>query len=133
MSDRLAGLVAAFRSFGTAKELARAGGCSVPTAQRYRSGDTSPDVLTLTRLMASSRAIADAVLRLAGLDDVSLDIEQARLLRSLAELHEKRRKTYVVLDQAAQTLAVDTREAGRVARRSPAAQLEPPGPSGAAR
>jgi hypothetical protein len=78
------------RTFGTAKELAHAGGFSVYSAVRYQRGESFPNVLTLTRLMAASRAIAEAVLRAAGMDDLSMDIEQARLLRSLAELQAKR-------------------------------------------
>ena len=80
------------RAFGTAKELAYAGGFSVPTAERYRRGDTFPDAMTLIRLISKSRVMADAVLRMAGLDDLSLDQEQARLVRSLAELEAKRAK-----------------------------------------
>lgn len=100
MDDCLTVLTAAFRAFGTAKQLARAGGCSVPTAQRYQRGETTPDVLTLARLMAQSRAIADAMLRLAGLDDLSLDIEQARLVRSLADLEQKRLAAHEALERA---------------------------------
>ena len=80
------------RAFGTAKELACAGGFSVVTAERYRRGESFPDGLTLTRLMGRSRVIAEAVMRMAGLDDLSLDQEQARLVRSLAELEAKRAK-----------------------------------------
>jgi len=100
------------RAFGTAKELAYAGGFSVVTAERYRRGESVPDALTLTRLMAKSRVIADAVLRMAGLDDLSLDLEQARLVRSLAELEAKRAKrnedlaaAYAVAGIAAQPAA----------------------------
>jgi hypothetical protein len=78
------------RAFGTAKELAYAGGFSVATAERYRRGDSFPDGLTLTLLMSKSRVITDAVLRMAGLDDLSLDQEQARLCRSLAEIEQRR-------------------------------------------
>jgi len=88
------------QAFGTAKELAHAGGFSVNTAERYRRGDTVPDALTLTRLMGRSRVIADAVLRMAGLDDLSLDQEQARLVRSLADLEAKRAARHEVLAQA---------------------------------
>jgi hypothetical protein len=77
-------------AFPTAKHLALAGGVSIPTAERYRLGRTFPDVFTLARLMGSSCAIAEAFLRLAGLDDLSLDQEQARLVRALAELEAKR-------------------------------------------
>jgi hypothetical protein len=80
------------RAFGTAKELACAGGFSVITAERYRRGEGFPDGLTLTRFMGRSRVIAEAVMRMAGLDDLSLDQEQARLVRSLAELEAKRAK-----------------------------------------
>jgi transcriptional regulator with XRE-family HTH domain len=95
----LAVLTAAFRTF-SAKELARAGGISVETAKRYRTGLTTPDVLTLTRLMRQSRAIADAVLRLAGLDDLSLDIEQGRLVRALADIEQQRLAAHEALDRA---------------------------------
>ncbi len=89
MSDA-AILTAALLAFGPAKELARAAGCHLVTAHRYRNGETIPDALTLTKLMRRSRAIADAVLRMAGLDELSLEIEEARLLREVAELREKR-------------------------------------------
>ena len=78
------------QAFGTAKELAYAGGFSLCTAERYRRGDTCPDAMTLIRLISKSRVIADCVLRMAGLDDLSLDQEQARLVRSLADLEAKR-------------------------------------------
>lgn len=78
------------RAFGTAKELAHAGQFSVVTAERYRRGESFPDALTLTRLMGKSRLIAEAVLRMAGLDDVWLDQERERLLRELTDLQRKR-------------------------------------------
>jgi hypothetical protein len=93
-------LTEALRAYGTAKELALAGGFSVNTAERYRRGEGLPDVLALTRLMGKSRLIAEAVLRMAGLDDLSLDQEQARLVRSLAELEAKRARRHAGLAQA---------------------------------
>jgi len=42
--------------------------------------ETMPDPLGLARLMGWSRAIANAMLRLAGLDDVSLELEWSRLI-----------------------------------------------------
>lgn len=84
-------LVEAMRlGFPSAKEMAFAGGISLQTAIRYRRGETLPDVLTLARLMRASRAVADAMLKMAGLDDLSLDQEQARLVRELAEIEQKR-------------------------------------------
>jgi hypothetical protein len=76
--------------FGTAKEMAAAGGISVQSAIRYRRGETYPDVFTIARLMRQSRIVAEAVLRMAGLDDVWLDQEQARLLRELIDLQQRR-------------------------------------------
>jgi transcriptional regulator with XRE-family HTH domain len=100
MGDCLAGLVEAFRAFGSTKELARAGGVSMETANRYRTGRTVPDLLTLARLMRNSRAVADAVLRLAGLDELSLDLEQARLVRALADLEQRRIAAHEALERA---------------------------------
>ena len=81
---------ALLRGFGTAQELASAGGVSLDTAKRYRRGETYPDVFTLARLMQHSRVITEAMLRLAGLDDVWLDQERERLLRELTDLQQKR-------------------------------------------
>ena len=77
-------------AFGTAKEMAAAGNISVQSAIRYRRGETCPDVFTVARLMRHSRLIVDAVLRMAGLDDVWLEQEQARLLHELIDLQQKR-------------------------------------------
>lgn len=85
-----ASLTNAIRGFGTAKEVARAAGCSEATAARYRRGETLPDALSLARLMGRSRAIAAAMLRMAGLDDVSMDLEEARLRRELQRLQAER-------------------------------------------
>ena len=104
---RLAGLVAAMRAFGTAKELALAGGCHLDTAKRYRAGETLPDLPTAIRLMAASRAIRDAVLHAAGCDDVSLELETARLTRLLLELHERRAEAYARLEADEAALASD--------------------------
>jgi hypothetical protein len=79
-------LTAAIRDYGTAEEVALAAGCSVATAKRYRRGETMPNPIGLARLMNRSKAIADAMLRLAGLDDLSMDLEEARLKRELARL-----------------------------------------------
>ncbi len=83
-------LTAAIRDYGTAKEVAQAAGCSEATAARYRRGETMPNPVILARLMGKSRAIANAMLRLAGLDDLSLDVEEARLWRELQRLRAKR-------------------------------------------
>jgi transcriptional regulator with XRE-family HTH domain len=83
-------LIAAIRDFGTAKEVALAAGCSEATAARYRRGETMPNPVILARLMNRSRAIADAMLRLAGLDDAIMDVQEARLLRELARLQAMR-------------------------------------------
>ena len=81
---------AMLRGFGTARELAEVGGISLDTAQRYRRGETYPDALTVARLMKHSRLVTEAMLRLAGLDDVWLDQERERLLRELTDLQQKR-------------------------------------------
>ena len=83
-------LTTAIRDFGTAKEVARVANCSEATAARYRRGETLPDALSLARLMGRSRAIAAAMLRMAGLDDVSMDLEEARLRRELQLIEAKR-------------------------------------------
>ena len=115
------------RAFGSAKELAIAGGVSPNTAERYRRGETFPDLMTVLRLMRHSRAIVDAVLRMAGLDDVWLDQEQARLLRELIDL-QQRRAPYV----AAAMAAAENPVAG--AQATPArSRRAPPAPAVAAR
>jgi len=83
-------LTTAIRDFGTAKEIARVVGCSEATAARYRRGETMPDPLGLARLMGRSRSIANAMLRLAGLDDLSMDLEEARLAHELRRLQAQR-------------------------------------------
>jgi transcriptional regulator with XRE-family HTH domain len=83
-------LTAAIRDFGTAKEVAEAGGCSEATAARYRRGETMPNPVILARLMGRSRQIANAMLRLAGLDDLSMDLEEARLRQELRQLEARR-------------------------------------------
>lgn len=83
-------LISAIHDFGTAKEVALAAGCSEDTAARYRRGETMPNPIRLARLMGRSRSITNAMLRLAGLDDVSMDLEEARLTRELSELKAKR-------------------------------------------
>jgi len=90
-------LTAAFRAFGTAKELANAGGISPITAYRYQNAMTTPDLRVVTRLMGKSREIRDAVLRMAGCDDVSLELETARLTKLLADLQERRAMAYAEL------------------------------------
>lgn len=85
-----ASLTNAIRDFGTAKEVARVVGCSEATAARYRRGETLPDALSLARLMGRSRAIAAAVLRMAGLDDINPDLEEALLRRELRRLEATR-------------------------------------------
>lgn len=94
------------RAFGTAKELAVAGGVSLNTAERYRRGETYPDALTIARLMKHSRLVTEAMLRLAGLDDVWLDQERERLLRELTDLQQKR-APYVAAAMAAAEKVVD--------------------------
>jgi hypothetical protein len=81
---------ALLRGFGTAQELATAAGVHLDTAKRYRRGETYPDALTVARLMRHSRLVVDAMLRMAGLDDLSLEQEQARLLRELLDLQQRR-------------------------------------------
>jgi transcriptional regulator with XRE-family HTH domain len=83
-------LTVAIRHFGSAKEVARIVGCSEATAARYRRGETMPDAVGVARLMGRSWQIALAMLRLAGLDDVSMDLEEARLRQELEQLQAKR-------------------------------------------
>lgn len=85
-----ASLTSAIRDSGSAKEVARAAGCSVATAARYRRGETMPDPLGLARLMGWSRGIANAMLRLAGLDDLRMDLEVAQLRQELHRLEARR-------------------------------------------
>lgn len=93
-------LTTAIRDFGTAKEVARVVGCSEDTAARYRRGETSPDPVSLARLMSRSRAITNALLRLAGLDDLSMDLEEARLIRELRLLQARREVPHADADAA---------------------------------
>jgi hypothetical protein len=86
--------------FPTAKHLALAGGFSVQSAVRYRRGETYPDVFTTARLMRHSRAVADAMLKLAGLDDLSLELEQARLARSFIAIEAERTAQNAALAKA---------------------------------
>jgi len=86
--------------FPTAKHLAAAGGVSVQTAERYRRGETSPDALTVAKLMRHSDVVVQAMLRLAGLDDLSLEQEQVRLVRALADIEQKRAARNAVLAEA---------------------------------
>jgi transcriptional regulator with XRE-family HTH domain len=85
-----AALTVAIRHFGSAKEVARIVGCSEATAARYRRGETMPDAVGMARLMGRSWQIALAMLRLAGLDDVSMDLEEARLRQELEQLQARR-------------------------------------------
>ena len=61
---------------------------------------TYPDALTVARLMKHARLVTEAMLRLAGLDDVWLDQERERLLRELTDLQQKR-APYVAAAMAA--------------------------------
>ena len=83
-------LVAAIHDLGSAKAVARIARCSQPTAQRYRSGITMPDPIRLARLMAASRAVTDAMLAMAGLDDLALSLREAELDREIQALRDKR-------------------------------------------
>jgi hypothetical protein len=65
-------------------------GCSERTAETYQNGTYLPKIPGLVGLMRHSRDIVDAVLRMAGLDDISHDLEEARLIRELRELQAKR-------------------------------------------
>jgi transcriptional regulator with XRE-family HTH domain len=93
-------LTEAIRDYGSAKELARIIGCSEATAARYRRGETMPDALGLARLMARSRSIANAMLRLAGLDDLTMDLEEARLVRELHALQARREVPHAATEAA---------------------------------
>jgi hypothetical protein len=97
---------ALLQGFGTARELATVAGVSLDTAQRYRRGETYPDALTVARLMRHSRLVVDAMLRMAGLDDLSLEQEQARLLRELLDL-QQRRAPHVAAAMAAAEVRMD--------------------------
>lgn len=83
-------LTGAIRDSGTAKEVAAVGRCSEATAARWRRGETMPNPVSLARLMGWSRGIANAMLRLAGLDDLSMDLEEARLKQELRRLEARR-------------------------------------------
>lgn len=83
-------LTGAIREFGTAKQIARAAGCAEATAARYARGDTMPDPIRLARLMGRSRDVASAMLSMAGLDEMSLDLEEARLTSELRRIRAKR-------------------------------------------
>lgn len=97
-------LTDAIRDFGTAKEIAQAGGCSVATAARYRRGETMPNPMILARLMGRSRTIARAMLQLAGLDDMSMDLEEARLRHELhCLLQQRAERTNADIDAAIRT------------------------------
>jgi len=89
MSDTTA-LISAIYNIGPAKKVARIVGCSEPTAKRYRLGYTLPDPVRLARLMAASRAVTDAVLAMAGLDDLALSLREAELDREIQALRDKR-------------------------------------------
>ncbi len=82
-------LTFALRSAGTAKQIARVAGVSKSTAQRYRAGHSVPPVLELSRLMRWRIGIVAAVLRMAGLDDASMDAREARLTHDLHRLLAK--------------------------------------------
>jgi hypothetical protein len=59
-------------------------------------------------LIGRSRAIAAAMLRMAGLDDVSMDLEEARLRRELARLQAERAgRSNAELDAAIRAAARD--------------------------
>jgi hypothetical protein len=73
-----------------AKDIARAADVSVATAARYRGGITTPDGLTLIRLMRNSPPVMDTVLRLLGLDDEAMAAREADLMRLLEETRKKR-------------------------------------------
>lgn len=111
---------ALLRGFGTAQELATAGGVSLDTAKRYRRGETYPDVFTLARLMQHSRVITEAMLRLAGLDDVWLDQERERLLRELIDLQQKRAPHVAAAMAAAEVSVAGAQTAPARSRRTAA-------------
>ena len=117
---------AMLRAFGTAKELAVAGGVSLNTAERYRRGETYPDALTVARLMQHSRLVTEAMLRLAGLDDVWLDQERERLLRELTDL-QQRRASYVAAAMAAAEGLVDGAQAAPARSPGAAPRSQPAG------
>ena len=93
-------LTDAIRESGTAKEVAHVGRCSEATAARWRRGETMPNPVSLARLMGWSSKVANAMLRLAGLDDLSMDLEEARLKRRLAELQAQRAGADETIDAA---------------------------------
>jgi hypothetical protein len=117
---------ALLRGFGTAQELATAAGVHLDTAKRYRRGETYPDALTVARLMRHSRLVVDAMLRMAGLDDLSLEQEQARLLRELLDL-QQRRAPHVAAAMAAAEIRVDGTQTAPASPRGRAIAAAPTG------
>ncbi len=83
-------LMHALQQVGSAKVLARLAEVSPKTAQRWQSGETQPDAGTMLLLMRRSRHVADAVLRAVGLNDLLMDVEEARLVADLARLRARR-------------------------------------------
>lgn len=83
-------IATALRGVGSAKVLARLAGVSPKTAWRWQQGETQPDATTMVLLMARSQALANAILRAAGLTDLLMDIEEARMLAAFAEHRAKR-------------------------------------------
>jgi transcriptional regulator with XRE-family HTH domain len=86
-------LTTAIHDFGTAKQVAAAGGRSEATAARWRRGETMPDAVSLARLMGRSRDILLAMLRLASLDYLITDVEMARLRQEMRQLQAARAGT----------------------------------------
>ena len=80
----------ALRELGTAKQAARIADVSHRTMERWQRGEGQPPCHVLIGLMGKSMAFARAVLRQAGLTDLLMDIEEARMVAALAEHRAKR-------------------------------------------
>lgn len=83
-------IATALRGVGSAKVLARLAGVAPKTAGRWQRGETQPDAATMVAMMGQSPKLLNAVLRAAGLSDILMDIEEARMVAALAEHRAKR-------------------------------------------
>ncbi len=92
----------ALRQIGSAKSVARLADTSPRTVERWQRGEATPNGVMVLRLMARSRAFAQAALRIAGLDDAALDAEEARLLADLKALHARQSALKEALHEARQ-------------------------------
>jgi hypothetical protein len=120
-------------AFGSPRELELAAGCSHPSASRYWTGHSIPNVVLLARLMRQSRGLAMAFWEYCGLDQASLDAESARLRADFADLQRK----FEALDADYQRLlAARQKRVASVSGKAPRRTDAPPAPaagSGSAR